>query len=113
MKFSLHPVEELLINNRRIKFWDRDRFYSAVSFTEIIFEHANIRFVAENPIDMIAGKPLSLSGSKSIVVKELGDFLVANAAVTQLENPSDHPGGRVVNHRPTDRARKIIGLRRV
>jgi hypothetical protein len=78
-KFSLDSIEELLINDPWIKSGDGHRFYGAVPFPEIIFEHSDICFIAEDPINMVAGEPLSLSGSKPVVVKDLGDFFVTDA----------------------------------
>jgi hypothetical protein len=80
------------------------RFYSTVPFTEIIFEHSDVRFITEDPIDVVARKSPSLSGSKPIVVEDFGDFFETNAVVTQLENSSDHACGSIVNDRSANRA---------
>ena len=47
------------------------RFYCTVALPEIIFEHADVGFIPEDPVNMVTRKTPSLSGSKPIVVKEL------------------------------------------
>src|SRR5262245_13849892 len=81
-KFLLNSIEELLINDHWIKSGDGRWFYRAVPFTEIVFEHSDICFIAKDPVNMVAGKPPSLSGSKPVAVEDFGDLFVTNAAVT-------------------------------
>jgi hypothetical protein len=62
-------MKDLLINDRWIESGDGNRFHRAVSLPEIIFKHANVRLVPNNPINMITGKPISLRGPQAFTVK--------------------------------------------
>ena len=59
---------------------------------------------------MIAGEPPSLSGSKSIVIKNFGDLFVPNAAVTHLENSADDISSDIVDNGSTNRAGPFLTL---
>lgn len=110
-KFLLNSIEELLINDHWIKAGDGRWFYRAVPFTEIVFEHSNICFIAEDPVNMVARKPSSLSGSKPVAVENFSDFFVTNAAVTQVEDSSNHACGSIVDDRSADGAGPLLAFR--
>jgi hypothetical protein len=59
---------------------------------------------------VVAGKSPSLSGSKSVVVQDLADFFVTDAAVAHLEDSAGDTGCHIIHRGSADCANPFLTL---